>query len=104
MHEYKPRGIVKWAPFAALTDYTDAVHELYDRLESEEVEARNPEFEEYLNECLNSIIIGKTDVCIKYRIENQIAYISGIVTTLTKDTIIIYDNRIAKNSIVDIQI
>lgn len=104
MHEYKPRGIVKWAPFAALTDYTDAVHELYERLEAEEVEVRNLEFEEYLDECLNTIIIGKTDVYIKYRIENEVYDIAGLVTRLTKDAITIYDKVIFKNSIVDIQI
>lgn len=104
MHEYKPRGIVKWAPFAALTDYTDAVHELYERLEAEEVEARNLEFEEYLDECLNTIIVGKTDIYIKYRIENELKDIGGLVTRLTKDTIMIYDKVIFKNSIVDIQI
>ncbi len=52
MHNFQPRGIIKWAPFAALNEYQNTVEQLKLELE-QETNYRSPAFYEYIDEIIN---------------------------------------------------
>lgn len=99
MHEFKPRGIIKWSPFAALYEYQVAVSELTEQL-NHESNIRSEHYLDFLDSELKTI--ENEQVVINFYNNNQIEAITGVITEITMDTIEIANRKIKKEDIADI--
>ncbi len=99
MHDFKPRGIVKWSPFAALYEYQVAVSELTEQL-NHESNIRSSHYLEFLDFELRQI--NDEQVVVNYYFNNQVKSVTGIITNVLNDEIEIADMKIKKEDIADI--
>ncbi len=101
MHEFKPRGIIKWAPFSALSEYQDVVEKLNDELDRENEKKRTRDFWEFLDnefQCYNG-----DDITIVYLDENQLVQSCyGVIIKRTEHSLTINQQKINKKQIIDI--
>ncbi len=101
MHEFKPRGIIKWSPFSALSNYQDEVEKLNKELDRIDGIKRSKEFLAFIDEELAKYIPGD-DINITYTMEQEILNIYGSITKLTNEYIVINEQKINKLAIIDI--
>ncbi len=99
MHEFKPRGIIKWSPFAALYEYQVAVSELTEQLDHVS-NVRSEHYLDFLDTELKEA--GKNEVVVNYYVNNQMKSQTGIITNITHFTIEIAKQKIKKEDIADI--
>ncbi len=101
MHEFKPRGIIKWAPFSALSEYQDAVEQLNLELDRENQAKRSHDFWEFLDSELS--YYDGDDITIVYLDENQaVQNCYGVISEKTEEFLIINQQKINKKQIIDI--
>ncbi len=102
MHEFKPRGIIKWSPFSALSNYQDEVEKLNKELDQIDMQKRNKEFMEFIDDEIAKYIPGD-DISITYIDDkDNVQNIYGEITKLTCEYILINEQKINKLAIIDI--
>ncbi len=101
MHEFNPRGIIKWSPFSALSDFQNQVSELDQALDQIEKQARTNQFWEYLDYSLSQVNV-KEEVMVIFYENKQEQSISGLITGQTNKELIIDNKKIVKKDIIDI--
>jgi thioredoxin-related protein len=77
---YKDRGIIKWAPFDALSGYQGLLNTLKYRLGQKEKPTLSDDDYEQLNKDLLQALEKQTFVTIYYFKKGYIHYISGYMT------------------------
>ncbi len=101
MHEFNPRGIIKWSPFSALSDFQNQVSELDQALDQFEKQTRTNQFWEYLDYSLSQLSTDE-EVMIIFNENNQEQSICGLITNQTNSELVIGDKKIVKKDIIDI--
>ncbi len=101
MHEFNPRGIIKWSPFSALSDFQNQVSELDQALDQFERQTRTNQFWEYLDYSLSQVNRDE-EVMIIFCENNQEKSACGLITGQTNSELIIGNKKIVKKDIIDI--
>lgn len=102
MHEFKPRGMIKWAPFSALTAYEDEVGNIFHQMDEVSFIPNSPEKLADLNDTLTLAIEKKLEIEIIYHYSGQLQSISSCDYSITANDIKIGNLRIDKASIYQI--
>lgn len=103
MHQYKPRGLDKWAPFAGLPEYGAGIRRLYEEMDKIEAEQEKEEqFYEYLDTIIKDIKFNFTIVQVDY-IANGIkkSYV-GTIKGYDQNKLYLQDLEIEKHNIIKI--
>ncbi len=100
MHNFQPRGIIKWAPFAALNEYQNTVEQLKLELE-QETNYRSPAFYEYIDEILSKVNY-EDEMMVNFFENNEPMCEFGTICVLDEQTIEINNRKIHKGQISDI--
>lgn len=103
MHEYKPRGLVKWAPFAGLPEYGDGIRRLYQEMEKYEAEeVKEEQFYEYIDNLIKDIKFNYTIVSIDYIDHGLKKTYTGTINDMDRDYLYLPKIKIKKNNIINI--
>ncbi len=100
MHKFQPRGIIKWAPFAALNEYQNSVERLSLELEKE-VNLRSENYLEYIDMQLANIDL-QDDILINYYDRDEYKSEFGPIVIKDSEHISINGIKIHKQKIIDI--
>ncbi len=101
MHNFNPRGIIKWSPFAALNEYQSTVELLSAELDRE-LNFRTSNYLEFIDETLVNCDL-QDDILIKYyNQEDTLCSEFGPIEIVDSKTIKINNIKIQKQKIIDI--
>ncbi len=100
MHKFQPRGIVKWAPFAALNEYQNIVEQLTMELDRD-VNYRTDAFYEYIDQVL-STVNEDDEIMVNFYENEELQCEFGQLRILEDGLLEINNRKIHKGQISDI--
>lgn len=100
MHKFEPRGIIKWSPFAALSEYQSAVEKIQKELDKD-ISYRNQEYFEYLDNLIKNLNADEA-VLVNFYEDCCVTSEFGELRVIDSNYIKVNERKIHKQEIIDI--